>query len=47
VCPCCGGDLHKLGEDVSKRLDKVPAKLVVVVTRRPKLACPELRGDGR
>src|SRR5215472_4165108 len=32
VCPCCGGDLHKIGEDVSKRLDKVPAKLVVVVT---------------
>jgi len=39
VCPCCGGDLHEIGEDVSKRLDKVPAKLVVVVTRRPKFAC--------
>jgi transposase len=39
VCPCCGGDLHEIGEDVSKRLDKVPAKLIVVVTRRPKFAC--------
>src|SRR5258708_21239856 len=39
ACPCCGGDLHKIGDDVSKRLDKVPAKLVVGVTRRPKLAC--------
>ena len=46
VCPCCGGDLHKIGEDVSKRLDKVPAKLVVVVTRRPKLACRSCEKTG-
>lgn len=39
TCPCCSGELHKIGEDVSKRLDKQPAKLTVVVTRRPKLAC--------
>lgn len=38
-CPCCGGDLHAIGEDVSERLDKVPAKLRVIVTRRPKYAC--------
>jgi transposase len=39
ACPCCGGDLHVIGEDVSERLDKVPAKLRVIVTRRPKYAC--------
>jgi transposase len=39
TCPCCGGDLHVIGEDVSKRLDKVPAKVRVIVTRRPKFAC--------
>ena len=39
VCPCCNGALHVIGEDVSKRLDKIPAKLTVIVTRRPKLAC--------
>jgi transposase len=39
TCPCCGGDLHAIGEDVSKRLDKVPAKVRVIVTRRPKYAC--------
>lgn len=39
VCPCCNGDLHVIGEDVSKRLDKVPAKVRVIVTRRPKYAC--------
>jgi transposase len=39
VCPCCKGELHVIGEDVSKRLDKQPAKLTVVVTKRPKYAC--------
>jgi transposase len=39
TCPCCGGELHAIGEDVSKRLDKVPAKVRVIVTRRPKYAC--------
>jgi transposase len=39
VCPCCGGALHAIGEDISKRLDKVPATVRVIVTRRPKYAC--------
>jgi transposase len=39
VCPYCGGDLHVIGENSSKRLDKLPAKLRVIVTRRPKYAC--------
>jgi transposase len=38
-CPCCGGELHVIGEDVSERLDKIPARLRVLVTRRPKYAC--------
>ena len=38
-CPCCGGDLHQIGEDKSRRLDRVPALLRVIVTRRPKYAC--------
>ncbi len=38
-CPCCGGALHVIGEDVSERLDKIPARLRVIVTRRPKYAC--------
>jgi transposase len=46
VCPCCGGDLHKIGEEVSKRLDKAPAKLIVVVMRRPKLACRSCEKTG-
>jgi transposase len=39
VCPCCGGALHVIGEDSSKRLDKVPAQVRVIVTKRPKYAC--------
>ena len=39
ACPCCGGALHVIGEDRSERLDRIPAKLKVIVTRRPKYAC--------
>ncbi|MEQ1611829.1 MAG: IS66 family transposase [Hyphomicrobiaceae bacterium] len=39
ACPCCGGELHVIGEDTSERLDKIPATLRVIVTRRPKYAC--------
>lgn len=35
----CGGDLHCIGEDVSERLDVIPAQFRVIVTRRPKYAC--------
>ena len=39
ACPCCGGALHVIGEDRSERLDRIPARLRVIVTRRPKYAC--------
>ncbi len=38
-CPCCSGPLHRIGEDVSERLDVVPAQFRVLVMRRPKYAC--------
>ncbi len=38
IC-ACGGCLHCIGEDVSERLDIVPAQFRVIVTRRPKYAC--------
>ena len=38
-CPCCGGELHVIGEDSSKRLDKIPAQYRVIVTHRPKFGC--------
>lgn len=39
ACPCCSGTMHRVGEDVSERLDVVPAQVRVLVIRRPKYAC--------
>jgi transposase len=38
-CPCGCGEMTKIGEDVSERLDVIPAPFRVLVTRRPKYAC--------
>ena len=35
----CGSERHVIGEDVSERLDIIPAQFRVIVTRRPKYAC--------
>lgn len=39
ACPCCSGTLHRMGEDVSERLDVIPAQFRVLVIRRPKYGC--------
>src|SRR4051794_26079467 len=39
TCPCCKGELHRISEDKSERLDIVPAQFRVLVARRPKYAC--------
>ncbi|TAI60230.1 IS66 family transposase, partial [Bradyrhizobium sp. Leo170] len=39
ACPCCQGQLHKIGEDVSEVLDVIPAILRVLRTIRPKYTC--------
>src|SRR3954452_6669848 len=39
ACSCCQQALHRIGEDVSERLDIVPAQFRVLVVRRPKYAC--------
>jgi transposase len=38
-CPCCGGNMHVIGEDVSEQLDVVPAQFKVKVIRRPRYGC--------
>jgi len=35
----CGSERHIIGEDISERLDIIPAQFRVIVTRRPKYAC--------
>lgn len=44
-CACCGGPRLCIGEDVSERLDVVPAQFKVIVTRRPKYACRACQGE--
>lgn len=39
ACPCCGGELHLIGETVSEMLDHVPARLRVIRIRRPRYGC--------
>lgn len=36
LCPCGCGEMARIGEDVSERLDVIPAQFRVLVTRRPK-----------
>jgi transposase len=43
ACPCCGGELHRIGETVSEMLDHVPARLRVIRICRPRYGC---RGCG-
>jgi len=38
-CPCCGGGLHKLGEDVTEMLELVPRQWKVVQHVREKFSC--------
>jgi transposase len=38
-CPCCGGKLAKLGEDVTETLEVVPRRWKVVQTVREKFSC--------
>ena len=39
VCPKCGGELRRLGEDVTEVLDYVPASFKVMRHVRPKFSC--------
>lgn len=45
-CDCCGGELHKMGEDVSEKLDFIPAQVKVIEHIRPKYACRECEKTG-
>lgn len=43
ICPCGCGDMVRIGEDRSERLDYIPARYQVIVTVRPRYACPKGR----
>jgi len=39
ACPCCGGRLAKLGEDITETLEVIPRQWKVVQTVREKFSC--------
>ena len=39
TCPCCGGAVRKLGEEVTETLERLPARWFVVQHVREKLSC--------
>ena len=39
ACPCCGGVLHKLGEDITETLEVIPRQWKVVQHVREKFSC--------
>ena len=41
----CGHERHVISEDVSERLDIIPAQFRVIVTRRPRYACRKCEGS--
>ncbi|HME85283.1 MAG TPA: IS66 family transposase [Roseiarcus sp.] len=43
-CPCCSGQMHQIGEEVSEALDRAPAQIRVLRTIRPKYACRACEG---
>ncbi|KAA3502415.1 IS66 family transposase [Agrobacterium vitis] len=43
ACPCGCGNMVRIGEDRTERLDQIPARYQVIVTIRPKYACPKGR----
>ena len=43
VCPCGCGNMVRIGEDRTERLDYIPARYQVIVTVRPRYACPKGR----
>jgi transposase len=45
TCACCGGSKQRIGEDESRELEFIPARLEVKVHVLPKYACPKCR-DG-
>ena len=39
VCACCGGALHQMGEEISEKLEFIPAQIKVIEHVRPKYSC--------
>ncbi len=45
ICPECGCDKKRIGEETSEQLEYIPASLYVIEHVRPKYACPQCQGQ--
>ena len=46
ICGCCSGELHRIGEDKSEKLQFIPAQVKIIEHVRPKYACRTCEKDG-
>jgi transposase len=46
VCDCCQGQLHKMGEARSEKLEFMPEHIKVIETIRPKYTCKHYEKTG-
>ncbi len=46
VCDCCSGELHRIGEDKSEKLEFIPAQVKVIEHVRPKYGCRQCEQEG-
>ena len=46
TCPTCGGEMRKVGEDVTEILDYIPGRFEVIRHVRPAFSCRQLREHG-
>ena len=46
ICACCGGDLHKMGEEKSEQLEFIPAQIKVIEHIRPQYSCRHCEQTG-
>ena len=46
ICTCCGGDLHKMGEQRSEQLEFVPAQIKIIEHIRPQYSCRHCEQTG-
>jgi transposase len=43
ICPCRGGAMHRIGEDIAERLEVIPAQFRVIVAAGPNTAAGRAR----
>ena len=43
ICPCCGEEMPRIGEDITEELEYIPARFVVIEHAKVKRACPKCK----